>query len=162
MGSPCLRDVFAASPDVHGTLKSTVSILDLASNKVTSLPGSVGMFSSRWSPDGRRIAAVSFDYLTMKLFDVQTQQWSVVYKGGAAIFPAWSSDSRYIFFLLLSGAGVFRVPITGGNAELIADTKAVTPTGSFGVWFGLDPADTPLLLRDAGTQDIYALSLERQ
>jgi Tol biopolymer transport system component/predicted Ser/Thr protein kinase len=154
--------VFATSPYVRGTPKSTVSILDLASNTVRSLPGSVGLFSPRWSPDGRWIAASSFDYLTMKLFDVQTQQWSVVYKGGAAIFPTWSSDSHYIFFLLLSGAGVFRVPITGGNAKLVADTKDVTPTGSFGVWFGLDSKDTPLLLRDAGTQDIYALSLERK
>src|SRR5580692_4593214 len=128
--------VFATSPYVRGTPKSTVSILDLASNTVRSLPGSVGLFSPRWSPDGRWIAASSFDYLTMKLFDVQTQQWSVVYKGGAAIFPTWSSDSHYIFFLLLSGAGVFRVPITGGNAKLVADTKDVTPTGSFGVWFG--------------------------
>ena len=154
--------VFGRSPEVRGTPKSTVSILDLASNQVTSLPGSMGLFSPRWSPDGRRIAVSSFDYLTMKLFDVQTQQWSVVYKGSAAIFPTWSSDSRYIFFLLLSGAGVFRVPIRGGNAELVADTKDVTPTGSFGVWFGLDPTDTPLLLRDAGTQDVYALSLERK
>jgi Tol biopolymer transport system component/predicted Ser/Thr protein kinase len=154
--------VFATSAEVRGSPKSTVSILDLASDKVTSLPGSVGMFSPRWSPDGRRIAAVSFDLLTMKLFDVQTQQWSVVYQGSAAIFPTWSSDSRYIFFLLLNGAGVFRVPITGGNAKLIADMKDVPVTGSFGVWFGLDSTDAPLLLRDAGTQDIYALSLERK
>jgi WD40-like Beta Propeller Repeat len=147
---------------VRGTPKSSVSILDLVNNKVTSLPGSVGMFSPRWSPDGRRIVAVSFDLLTMKLFDLQTQQWSAVYKGSAAIFPTWSSDSHYIYFLLLSGAGVFRVPITGGNAKLMADTKDVPPTGSLGVWFGLDPADTPLLLRDAGTQDIYALSLKRK
>jgi hypothetical protein len=83
-------------------------------------------------------------------------------QGAYKIFPTWSRDSRYIFFLLLGGAGVFRVPITGGNAELVADTKNVTPTGSAGVWFGLDSSDTPLMLRDAGTQDIYALSLERK
>lgn len=46
--------------------------------------------------------------------------------------------------------------------ERFADTKDVHTTGYFGEWFGLDPTDTPLLLRDAGTQDIYALSLERK
>jgi Tol biopolymer transport system component len=117
----------------------------------------------RWSPDGRRIVAESYDFLTMKLFDVQTQQWSVLYKGGVTVFPTWSSDSRYIFFVpSFYGPGIFRISIAGGNAELVADTKDVQNTGSYGEWFGLDPTDTPLMLRDAGTQDIYALSLERK
>ena len=33
-------------------------------------------------------------------------------------------------------------------------------TGTYGVWFGLDPMDAPLLLRDIGSDDIYALTLE--
>jgi Tol biopolymer transport system component len=154
--------VFATSPEGRGNPKSTVSVLDLASNKVTPLPGSAGMTSPRWSPDGRRIVALSYDLLTMKLFDVKTQQWSVLYKGGT-VFTTWSSDSRHIYFVpFLKGPGVFRIPTTGGNAELVADTKDVHYTGYFREWFGLDPTDTPLLLRDAGTQDIYALSLERK
>jgi len=34
--------------------------------------------------------------------------------------------------------------------------------GFFGFWLGLDPTDAPLLLRDGGTQNIYALTLERK
>ena len=29
-------------------------------------------------------------------------------------------------------------------------------------WLGLDPTDAPLLLRDAGTDEIYALTLEQK
>jgi len=29
-------------------------------------------------------------------------------------------------------------------------------------WFGLDSDDTPLFLRDNGTNDIYALTLDRK
>jgi WD40 repeat protein len=154
---------FATGPEGLGNPKSTVNVLDLASNKVTPLPGSLGLTSPRWSPDGRRIVAISSDLLTMEFFDIKTQQWSIVYKGGS-VFPTWSSDNRYIFFLPFSDSpvAIFRVPITGGNAELVADTKNVHTTGYFGEWFGLDPTDTPLLLRDAGTQDIYALSLEQK
>jgi serine/threonine protein kinase/Tol biopolymer transport system component len=155
--------VFSRASEGGNTPNDTIGVLDLAANKLTPLPGSTGMTAPRWSPDGRWIVAQSSDLLTMKLFNVQTQQWSVVYKGRGLVFPTWSSDSRYIFFVpFLNGAGVFRVPITGGNAELVADTKDVHTTGYFGRWFGLDPTDTPLLLRDAGTQDIYALSLERK
>jgi hypothetical protein len=154
--------VFSKGGEGDGNPNTAVKVLDLATNKVIPLPDSVGMTSPRWSPDGRWIVALSFDSLTMKLFDVKTQQWSVLYKGGT-VSPTWSSDSRYIFFVpFLNGPGVFRIPITGGNAELVADTKDVHTTGYFGQWFGLDPTDTPLLLRDAGTQNIYALGLERK
>ena len=33
-------------------------------------------------------------------------------------------------------------------------------TGGFGLFMILDPNDTPLVLRDTGSQDIYALTVE--
>jgi hypothetical protein len=57
---------------------------------------------------------------------------------------------------------VFRVSVTGGDAERLTDLKDVHYTGYYGVWFGLDPTDAPLLLRDIGTSDIYALTLEQK
>ncbi len=134
--------VFSTSLEVNGNPHSTVNILDLAKNTVTPLPGSVGMISPRWSPDGRWIVALSFDVMAMKLFDVNTQQWSVLYKGGGTVFPTWSSDSRYIYFVpFLNGPGVFRVPVTGGNAEQMADTKDVHTTGCS------VPNESPWLIR---------------
>jgi len=41
-------------------------------------------------------------------------------------------------------------------------SELIHPIGAVGIWFGLDPNDTPLLLRDAGTRDIYALTLDRR
>jgi L-alanine-DL-glutamate epimerase-like enolase superfamily enzyme len=35
-------------------------------------------------------------------------------------------------------------------------------TGTYGLWFGLDPTGAPLLLRDASTTDVYALTLEEK
>ena len=58
--------------------------------------------------------------------------------------------------------GVYRIPATGGKEERVVDLKDAPFTGSFGLWLGLDPTDAPLLLRDRGTTDIYALTLERK
>ena len=58
--------------------------------------------------------------------------------------------------------GVYRIPVTGGNEERVVDLKDVPTTGYYGLWLGLDPTDAPLLLRDTGTTDIYALTLERK
>jgi hypothetical protein len=39
--------------------KSEIRVLDVASRRIDTLPGSQGMFSPRWPPDGRLIAAVN-------------------------------------------------------------------------------------------------------
>jgi len=100
----------------------------------------------------------------MKIFDFETQRWSVVQPKGECNFPTWSSDSQFIYFVLLRNddPGVFRVRVSGGNAERVVDLKGFRHTGAFTLWMGLDPTDTPMLLRDVGTDDIYALTLERK
>jgi hypothetical protein len=62
--------------------------------------------------------------------------------------------------LLQDDPGVFRARVSGGNAERVVDLKGFRYTGAFTRWMGLDPTDTPMLLRDVGTDDIYALTLE--
>jgi hypothetical protein len=46
--------------------------------------------------------------------------------------------------------------------EQVADLKDWHLTGNFFVSMTLDPTDAPLVLRDAGTNDIYALRLEEK
>ena len=58
--------------------------------------------------------------------------------------------------------GVYQIPIKGGKEMRIVDLKDVPTTGTYGLWLGLDPTDAPLLLRDTGTSDIYALTLEQE
>jgi hypothetical protein len=70
-------------------------------------------------------------------------------------------ESRYVYFLrYASDPAVLRIPITGGNAQMVVDLKDFHYAGTFGLWMGLDPTDAPLLLRNVGTNDIYALRLE--
>jgi hypothetical protein len=78
-------------------------------------------------------------------------------------FPTLSSDSQFIYFLFpRMDPGVFRVRVSGGNAERVVDLKGFRYTGAVTLWMGLDPTDTPMLIRDVGTDDIYALTLEQK
>jgi hypothetical protein len=53
------------------------------------------------------------------------------------------------------------VRIADRKIEEIASLKDVRQTGfRSAVWMGLAPDDSPLLLRDVGTQEIYALDLQ--
>jgi len=73
------------------------------------------------------------------------------------------SDSRYIYCLRVFGdPAILRIPVAGGDPEVVADLKGLPLTGVWGVSFGLDPSDAPLILRDVSTRDVYALTLEEK
>jgi hypothetical protein len=56
---------------------------------------------------------------------------------------------------------VFSVRIADRKLEEIESLKdAHRATGFFGSWLGLAPDDSPLILRDAATQEIYALDVD--
>jgi eukaryotic-like serine/threonine-protein kinase len=132
-------------------------LLDLQTQRVSSLPGSVGYSSPRWSPDGRHVAAMTKDGLKLALFDFQTGKWSDLIQT-AVDFPSWSKDGQSIYFAHYpANPAVLKVRISDGKLEQVADLKGFAPTGFWGFWLGLDPEDSPLMLRDAGTQDIYSL-----
>jgi Tol biopolymer transport system component len=164
------------SPDGHKIVFSTLEtlgqtlgvfnlrVLDLASHQITTLPASEGVWSPRWSPNGRFIAGLyAGDTGCVKIFDFETQRWSVVQGMRGCGWPTWSSDSQFIYFMHSSDdPGVFRVRVLGGNAERVVDLKGFRYTGAFTDWMGLDPTDTPMLIRDVGTADIYALTLEQK
>jgi eukaryotic-like serine/threonine-protein kinase len=159
--SPDGREIaFSNSKEAGRDRNSTIRILNVSSHQITTLPGSVGMFSPRWSPDGKSIAADTFDSLSIHVFNIKTQQWSAVHHGLLGWF-AWSRDSQSLFLLKYTDdRGVYQIPSAGGKEVRIVDMKDVPTTGAYGLWLGLDPTDAPLLLRDTGTSDIYALTLE--
>ena len=138
-------------------------IVDLTSRQVRILPGSKDKFSPRWSPDGRYIAALfgGPPQTYLPIFDLTTQQWHTSPVRGNAGYPSFSSDSRFLYFLRTGREqGVFRIPVTGGKEERVLDMANWHLAGSFGFSMSLDPSDAPLVTRDIGTDDIYALTLE--
>jgi hypothetical protein len=138
-----------------------IYILDLATHHVSTLPGSEGFFSPQWSPDGRFFEVQAGDVLSLKVFDLVTQQAWVLQIGREALWAVWSRDSRFIFFVSPQGnPGVFQIPLKGGKPELVIDLKNFRYVA--GPWMTLDATDAPLMLRYSGTDDIYALTLERK
>jgi len=137
-------------------------ILDLKTNQISKVAGSERMFAPHWSPDGRYIAALTTDGLKLTLFDFKTQRWQELTAGAPIGYPNWSRDGKYIYYDAGSGdqAGFYRVRVSDDKVERIADFKYVRRAGSLGAWAGLTPDESPLLLRDTGTQEIYALDVD--
>ncbi len=154
--------VFSWPMLTRGNTHDVLRIVDLSSRQVNTLSGSQGISSPRWSPNGRFIAGMTPNG-GITVFDFETQRWSPIQEGEVD-YPTWSSDSKFLYFVrsLTPEPGVYRVRVSGGAAERIVDLKGFRFTGSLGIWMGLDPTDTPMLLRDTGSDDIYALTLEQK
>jgi len=143
-------------------LAGALHLLDLRTRHVETLPRSEGLHSPIWSPDGRYIAAMPSDELTLMLFDLATQGWTKLAKIQQG-YPNWSHDGKYIYLdTLVGNEWVFcRVRISDHKFEQLVSLKAVSRAwGNFGMWAGLAHDDSPLLTRAAGTQEIYALDVE--
>jgi len=125
--------------------------------------GSEGLYSARWSADGRYIAAITSANDEIKLLDQQNQRWSTIARQGRWGFPSFSRSGNFIYVLHKQDPwwSVDRISVPDGKRERVVDLTGTHPYGAVGFWFGLDPTDVPLLLRDSGSSDIYALALER-
>ena len=140
-----------------------IRILDLKTHRVSVVSGSEQLFSPRWSPDGKYIAAIRSNSQSLMLFDRAKQKWTEVFRERNVSFPSWSKDGTYLFFLSWPEApAVFRMRLSDAQVVRVADLKDFRPTGYWDDWMGLDPNDSPLLLRDTGLQDVYALDAETQ
>jgi Tol biopolymer transport system component len=157
--------LFADDPTSAGkTATMGIKSLNLKTRQVSILPGSEGLWHPSFSPDGRHIAALMADSQAIMLFDVATQKWTELART-AVNSPAWSHDGQYIYFdtYPTRDAAIFRLRISDHKLERVTDLEGLRRAESSvsgWPWMGLTPDDSPILLRDNGTQEIYALDLQ--
>jgi Tol biopolymer transport system component len=149
----------------HDASGLNIRLLDLKTGKATTIPGSEGLFSPRWSPDGRYVAAISPDNTTLMLYDFETHNWSTWLKesAGTVSYPVWSGDSQYLYFDdLVNDAEAIRRVKVGGSApeEVFVLGSLERYPGALGPWSSRAPDGKWMFVRDRSTQEVYQLSLE--
>ena len=99
-------------------------------NAQSVLASNEPIMSPSWSPDGSRLAYVSFDQkkpiVVVQNLAQGTTRVIANYRGNNSA-PAWSPDSRYLA-VALSKDGltqVYRVPAAGGDAERLTESAGI-------------------------------------
>ena len=146
-----------------------IHLLDLRAHHASMLPGSEGLRGPRVSPDGRYVVSDNvsdnLDATRLMLLDLTTHKTTELATGASVGWQEWSRDSKSVTFVFVarpaSSPGIFRVRIGDRKLEEILSLKDVPlRIGLFGAWYGLTPHGSPLMLRDATTQEVYALDLD--
>jgi serine/threonine protein kinase/Tol biopolymer transport system component len=152
-GMPWLEYGTTTGPNIH--------IADLKTSQVSDLPGSDNLFSPRDSPDGRYVAALSSDSTKLMLYDVEKNSWTQLAESRFA-FENWSHDGKYLYAEDYPDKidELVRVSVPNGKVESLLSLKEI-PRGfdPWEFWVGLAPDDSPLLMRDRSTQEIYSLDV---
>jgi eukaryotic-like serine/threonine-protein kinase len=152
-GMPWLEYGAASGPNIH--------IVSLKTSQISDLPGSENLFSPRCAQDGRYVAALSADSTKLMLYDLEKQSWAqlAVSRFG---FENWSRDGKYLYAEDYSDKtdDLVRVNVASGKVERLFSLKEV-PRGfdPWEFWIGFTPDDSPLLMRDKSTQEIYSLDV---
>jgi Tol biopolymer transport system component/DNA-binding winged helix-turn-helix (wHTH) protein len=141
--------------------KLGIFIVNVNNRSVQKVPSSDGLWAPHWSPDGRYLVTRSTDMLTLMLYDFKSQAWSRIVENTYVGDMNWSSDGRYLYYSRRgSDPAILRKRLLDGAIEQVADLNGVRQTGfRSGFWMGLTPDDSPLVLRDIGTEEIYSLDL---
>ena len=143
---------------------AAIHILDLRTRRVSTVPGSEGLITPRWSPDGRYLAAKAIDNSKLMGFDFKTSKWAEWAKPSDAVYVNWSRDGKFVYFnsALESEPAIYRLRVSDRKLERLVNLKELgrQASGVYASWTGLAPDDSPLALRDIGSQEIYALDWE--
>ena len=136
---------------------------DMQSGKVSPVPGSAGLAEPRWSPDGRYISATRAEDSAILLFDVDQQQWRESIVPKQCSYQSWTADSTRFYCMVGKGEAIAQFDVRTGRSENLLDlTKYQIARSLYHSWLGISPDDSPLILIDMGTQEIYSLEWQEQ
>ncbi len=136
-------------------------MLDVETGRVSPVPGSEGLFSPRWSPDGRHLAALTTDSLRLRAYDFSSQRWRTLVDAGTLVgYPTWAEDGDHIF--VIEDNARVRVGLQDGRKEVVVAFGELRRlrSGAWGQWVGHAPDGSVLTLRDTSLDEIFARELE--
>jgi Tol biopolymer transport system component len=135
--------------------------INLRSGEETMVPGSEGLGTARWSPNGRFIGALRPDRHQVYLLDRQTGKWRKIADGVNGNDIAWSANSQTLYASRPNGKRpeVIQIGIRDGTVAPAVDLSDYGKlSGRIDTWFAIAPDDSILFLHVAGGHEIFKLN----
>ncbi len=140
-----------------------VKLVDPKTGQVSMLPDSKGVVMPVVSPDGRYLAGGTADGKLLKIYDFDAHTWKELSPQHTVGFTEWSADGRYLYFDngWSADPAIYRLRVADQKVEQVLTLKKFRRVlWGYLPWFGLTPNSEVLLMRDVGSQEVYALDFD--
>jgi serine/threonine protein kinase len=141
-----------------------INIVDLATRKISIMPGSEGFYVPSWSPDGKYMVAIAENPSRMVLYSTASKTWKDL-KIFKAPWPywVWANDGKSIYFAMkeagLDGEpGIYQLTIGTGEWDRVAkfDGLAVNLDGFEG-FPSITATGQIAMMNDTSVVQIYSV-----
>jgi serine/threonine protein kinase len=139
-----------------------IKVLDLATRKVSIMPGAEAFYVPSWSPDGKYMVAIAQNPSRMVLYTAASGTWKdlKVFKAQWQYW-VWANDSRSVYFAMKDPEpgeqpGMYQLTIADGRWKQAAKFDGLTVNRDGSEGFPSMTADGRLaMMRDTSVVQIY-------
>ncbi len=138
-------------------------LVDVATGTASDIPGSRGILGA-WFAGPDALIATSNDQSKFKRYDFKTKSWSDLISSPDK-FVNWETSPDNKYFIYSTGGldpAVFRMRLSDRAIENLVSLKDVNTGAAPGTdpSLSVSPDDSILIMRNIGTQEVYALSVK--
>jgi Tol biopolymer transport system component len=167
------QEVWPAWPDVKSIAFNDypvkghfigIKVLDLATRKISIMPGSDGFYMPTWSPDGKYMVAAGQDPPRLMLYSAQAGTWKTLRAfdrpSGSWV---WSNDSKFLYRNMPDAgpeqaAGFYRLTVPDGEWSQITsfDKFIAVAAESQGAFLSVTSDGQPAIMINTSIDQIYS------
>jgi Tol biopolymer transport system component len=141
-----------------------INVLDLATRKISIMPGSDGFYMPTWSPDGKYMVAAAQNPARLMLYSAQAGSWKTLRSfdrpGGVWV---WSNDSKFLYLGTPDAgpgqaAGLYRLAVPDGAWSQITsyDRLTVVANPAQGAFPSVTSDGQPAVMINTSIDQIYS------
>jgi Tol biopolymer transport system component len=140
-----------------------IHVIDLATRRISDMPGADRFFVPSWSPDGNYLVAMAQNPSRMVLYSAQTKTWKDLHTFDVPWgYWIWASDSKSIYMgLVLGKNGIYQLTVPRGEWKQLCGFDGVNDLSPADSFLSLTPDGQPAIMSRTGVGQIYSLRWPR-
>ena len=152
---------FSNFPDPDKPFK--IHVIDLATRRISDMPGTDRYIAPSWSPDWKYMVAVAQNPSRMVLYTAQTKTWKDLYTFDVPWgYWTWAADSKSIYMGLIQGSnGIYQLTVPRADWKQLCGLEGVNDPQSADSIMSLTPDGQPAIMSRTGVGQIYSLRWTR-